>query len=238
MHIHGGPAGVVTNRFDAELQVLAGLGYAILAPNVRGSSGYGDDVLRGLMGEVGDGEYVDMMAGVDYVIENESVDPERLGVRGWSWGGVATSYAITQTDRFKAASIGAMVGNWAAETGPGFNFDVSLWYIGGAPWDNPEEWAKRSSLTHVRNVTTPTILFHGGRDETSSVGQSLMFFTALSDIGKAPVRYIKFPRQGHGIEEPRLERVHLVEEIRWFKNYIDGVDWEPWEAPRNPKAKN
>ena len=58
-----------------------------------------------------------------------------------------------------------------------------------------------------------------------------MFFTALRDIGKAPVRYIKFPRQGHGIEEPRLERVHLIEEIRWLKRYIDGVEWEPWEAP-------
>lgn len=230
--IHGGPAGVVTNRFDPEFQLLAGAGYAILAPNVRGSCCYGDEVLRGLMGEVGDGEFVDMMAGLDYAIENRDVDPERLGVRGWSWGGVASSYTITQTDRFKAASVGAMVGNWAAETGPGFNFDVSLWYIGGTPWDNPEEWAKRSSITHVRNVTTPTIIFHGARDETSSVGQSLMFFTALRDIGKAPVRYIKFPRQRHGIQEPRLERVHLVEEIRWFKKYIDGIDWNPWEMPK------
>jgi len=232
VHIHGGPAGVITNSFDAEFQVLAGLGYSILAPNVRGSSGYGDEVLRGLMGEVGDGEFIDMMAGVDFVIENRDIDPERLGVRGWSWGGVATSFTITQTDRFKAASVGAMVGNWAAETGPGFNFDVSLWYIGGTPWDNPEEWAQRSSITHVRNVTTPTIIFHGARDETSSVGQSLMFFTALRDIGKAPVRYIKFPRQRHGIEEPRLERVHLIEEIRWFKKYIDGIEWEPWEVPQ------
>lgn len=232
VHIHGGPAGVVQNRFAAEFQTLAGLGYAILAPNVRGSSGYGDEVLRGLMGEVGDGEYVDMMAGLDHTIANRDIDADRLAVRGWSWGGVATSFTITQTDRFKAASVGAMVGNWAAETGPGFNFDVALWYIGGTPWDNPEEWAKRSSITHVRNVVTPTIIFHGGRDETSSVGQSLMFFTALRDIGKAPVRYIKFPRQGHGIEEPRLERAHLIEEIRWFKKYVDGVDWEPWELPK------
>ncbi len=236
VHIHGGPAGVVTNSFDAEFQTLAGLGYAILAPNVRGSSGYGDEVLGGLIGEVGDGELFDMMAGLDYAIANRDIDPERLGVRGWSWGGVATSYTITQTNRFMAASVGAMVGNWAAETGPGFNFDVSLWYIGDAPWSHPEEWAKRSSITHVRNVTTPTIIFHGARDETSSVGQSLMFFTALRDLGKAPVRYIKFPRQGHGIEEPRLERVHLVEEIRWFKKHIEGVSWEPWELPKTVAA--
>ena len=231
VHIHGGPAGTVTNRFVPEFQVLAGLGYAILAPNVRGSSGYGDEVLRGLMGEVGDGEFIDMIHGVDYAIEHHDVDPDRLGVRGWSWGGVASGFTITQTARFKAASVGAGVSNWAAETGPGFNYDVSLWYIGGTPWDNPEEWAKRSAITHVKNVTTPTIIFHGARDETSSVGQSLMFFTALRDIGKAPVRYIKFPRQGHGIEEPRLKRVHLIEEIRWFKKYIEGSEWEPRSLP-------
>ena len=232
VHIHGGPAGAVINRFSPEFQVLAGLGYAVLAPNVRGSSGYGDELLRGLMGEVGDGEFLDMMAGVDYAIDNRDVDPERLGVRGWSWGGVATGYTITQTDRFEAASVGAGVSNWAAETGPGFNFDVTLWYIGDTPWDNPDEWAKRSAITHVKNVTTPTIIFHGGRDETSSVNQSLMFFTALRDIGKAPVRYVKFPRQAHGIREPRLARVHLVEEIRWFKKYIEGIDWEPWEVSK------
>jgi len=97
VHIHGGPAAAVLNRFDAEFQVLAGLGYAILAPNVRGSSGYGDELLRGLMGEVGDGEFIDMMAGLDYTIANRDIDPQRLGVRGWSWGGVASSYTITQT---------------------------------------------------------------------------------------------------------------------------------------------
>ena len=229
--IHGGPAAAALNQFSPEFQVLAGLGFAVLAPNVRGSSGYGDELLRGLMGEVGAGEFDDMMAGVDHAIAERDIDPERLGVRGWSWGGVATSYTITQTDRFRAASAGAMVCNWAAETGPGFNFDVSLWYIGGTPWDDPAEWALRSSITHVTQVTTPTIIFHGARDETSSVNQSLMFFTALRDIGKAPVRYLKFPRQRHGVDEPRLERVLLVEEVRWFEQHILGVEWEPWQLP-------
>ncbi|MCG8506405.1 MAG: S9 family peptidase [Sphingomonadales bacterium] len=227
LNIHGGPAGVIINRFRADFQVLAGQGYAVLGPNFRGSTGYGDALLRGLMGEVGDGEFVDNMTGVDHAIETRNIDPERLGVRGWSWGGVSSSYTVTQTDRFKAASIGAMVGNWAAETGPGFNYDVAFWYIGGTPWDNPEEWAKRSSITHVKNVTTPSIIFHGGKDTTSSVGQSLMFFTALRDIGKAPVRYIKFPREGHGVREPRHRRLLSIEEMKWFKKHIEGVDWTP-----------
>jgi dipeptidyl aminopeptidase/acylaminoacyl peptidase len=225
VHIHGGPAGVIENGFRHSFQILAGQGYSILAPNFRGSTGYGDDLLRGLIGEVGDGEYQDVMTGVDLVIAEKNVDPDRMGVRGWSWGGVSTSYVITQTDRFKAASIGAMVGNWAAETGPGFNFDVSLWYIGGMAWDNPEEWRQRSSITHVKNVSTPSIIFHGGRDETSSVGQSLMFYTALREIGKVPVRYMKFPREGHGIDEPRHVRRLESEEISWFKKYIDGEEW-------------
>jgi dipeptidyl aminopeptidase/acylaminoacyl peptidase len=121
-----------------------------------------------------------------------------------------------------------MVGNWAAETGPGFNYDVHHWYIGGTPWDNPAEWAKRSSITHVKNITTPSLILHGGSDTQSSVGQSLMFFTAIRDIGIAPVRYIKFPREGHRIHEPRLSRIYQIEEYKWFKKYIDGEDWQPW----------
>ena len=226
VYIHGGPPAAWEANFQKDFQIMTNAGYAILAPNPRGSQGYGEEFLQALRGEVGDGEFIDMMNGVDHVIANKNVDPDRLGVSGWSWGGVAASYTITQTQRFKAASIGAMVGNWAAETGPGFNFDVALWYIGGTPWDNPKEWAKRSSITHVKNVTTPSIIFHGGEDTTSSVGQSLMFFTALRDIGKAPVRYIKFPRQGHGVEEPRLLRILYSNELQWFKKYIDGIEWE------------
>jgi len=229
VHIHGGPSGVVENSYRPSFQIFGGLGYAVLGPNYRGSTGYGDDLLRGLMGEVGDGEHVDIMSGVDFVIANYDIDPEQLAVRGWSWGGVSSGYLITQVHRFKAASVGAGVFNWAAETGPGFNFDVSLWYIGGTPWDNPEEWAQRSAITHVKNVQTPTILFHGGEDTTSSVNQSLMYFTALRDIGKVPVRYIKFPRQGHGIDEPRLQRINLIEEVRWFEKYVKGEDWIPWK---------
>jgi dipeptidyl aminopeptidase/acylaminoacyl peptidase len=227
VHIHGGPAGVVENTFRPEFHIFGGLGYAVLGPNYRGSTGYGDKILRGLMGEVGDGEHADVMSGVDYVIKNYEIDPDRMAVRGWSWGGVSTGYLITHVHRFKAALAGCGVYNWAAECGPGYNYDVSLWYIGGTPWDNPEEWAKRSAITYVKNVKTPTLLIHGGKDTVSSVNQSLMYSTALRDIGKIPVRYIKLPRQGHAITEPRLQRIALVEEIRWFKKYVEGEKWQP-----------
>lgn len=227
VHIHGGPAGVVENTFRSEFHIFGGLGYAVLGPNYRGSTGYGDKILRGLMGEVGDGEHADVMSGVDYVIENYDIDPDRMAVRGWSWGGVSTGYLITHIHRFKAALAGCGVFNWAAECGPGYSYDVSLWYIGGTPWDNPEEWARRSAITYVKNVKTPILLVHGGKDTVSSVNQSLMYSTALRGVGKIPVRYIKLPRQGHSITEPRLQRVALVEEIRWFKKYMEGEEWQP-----------
>jgi dipeptidyl aminopeptidase/acylaminoacyl peptidase len=227
VHIHGGPPGIVDNSFRPEFHVFGGLGYAILGPNFRGSTGYGDQFLLALTGEVGDGEHADVMSGVDYVIEHNNIDPDKMAVRGWSWGGVSTGHLVTHEHRFKAARAGAGVFDWAAEVGPGFTFDVSNWYIGGTPWDNPEEWQKRSAVTHARNVKTPLLIVHGGADTTSSVHQSLIYFTALRDVGNIPVRYIKLPRQGHDIEEPRLRRVALVEEIRWFEKYVKGVEWNP-----------
>jgi dipeptidyl aminopeptidase/acylaminoacyl peptidase len=230
LFIHGGPPGHFENGFRGHFHMYTGLGYAVLAPNVRGSDSYGDKILRGLIGEVGDGEFIDQMSGVDHVIELGYVDPDQLGIRGGSWGGVSSGYTITQTDRFKAASVICGVCNWAAEVGPGFSFDVGLWYIGGKPWTNREEWVKRSSITHVTNVTKTAVLFiHGAEDQTSSVGQSLMYSSALMDIGKVPVRYIKFPREGHGFNEPRHRRIFSVEEIKWMQKYVRGIEWEPWK---------
>ena len=229
LHIHGGPPGHFSNQFRPSFHIYAGLGYASLGPNIRGSDSYGDDLLTALMGDVGGGEYEDLITGVDFLIAERHVDPERLALRGWSWGGILGSWVITQTDRFKAASLGAMVGSWTAETGPGLSFDLRLHYIGGAHWINPEEWRRVSSLWYVKNVTTPTLLLHGDRDRTSTPNQSLMFFTALKDIGKAPVRYVSFPRESHDFREPRHLRTRSIEEVKWMQKHVRGIDWEPWE---------
>jgi dipeptidyl aminopeptidase/acylaminoacyl peptidase len=230
LQIHGGPSGYWANEFDPELILYAGLGYAVLGPNVRGSSGYGDDLLRGLMGDVGGGEYQDLMTGVDHVVEAGYADPERMGVAGWSWGGVLGGWVITQTDRFKAASVGAGVSNWVAESGPGYNWDVSNWYIGGKHWTNRDEWRRRSAINFVENVRTPTLFLHGEQDQTSSTNQTMVFFDALQELG-VPTRFIKFPRQKHGIEEPRLLRIRVIEEIRCMQKYVRGLDWSPWVRP-------
>lgn len=236
LHIHGGPAGVFTNTFNPRAHVWAGLGYVQLSPNVRGSSGYTDELLRGNMYDIGGGDYDDLMTGVDHVLEMGLADEDQLGLRGWSYGGILGGWTITQTDRFKGASVGAMVSDWTSEYGPGFNHDVSLWYIGGTPWDNPEAWRERSPLTHVANITTPTLILHGMNDRTDTEPQSMMFFQALKDQGRE-TRYIRFPREPHGFREPRHQRTRDVEEIRWIQKYVRGIEWEPWQRPDKDAPK-
>jgi dipeptidyl aminopeptidase/acylaminoacyl peptidase len=236
LNIHGGPAGCFTNSFRASYHIYAGLGYVSLSPNVRGSSGYTDRLREANTVQAGDGigkgDYLDLMNGVNHLIEQEFVDPDRMGLRGWSYGGILGGWTITQTDRFKAASIGAGVYDWPSEYGPGFNHDVRLWHIGGTPWDNPEAWREQSAYTHVKNVTTPTFLIHGINDPTDTEAQSMIFFTAIKDIGKAPVRYIRVPREPHGFREPRHQRIRDIEEIKWMQKYVLGMDWKPWERPK------
>jgi len=239
LNIHGGPAGSFRNAFSPMYHIYAGLGYASLSPNVRGSSGYTDRLREGNTVARGDGigfgDFQDLMTGVDALIAQGIADPDRLALRGWSYGGILGGWTITQTDRFKAASIGAGVYDWTSEYGPGFNNDVRLWHIGGTPWDNPDGYRNQSALTHVKNVTTPTLLIHGMNDTTDTEQQSMMYFTALKDIGRAPVRYLKVPREPHGFREPRHQRQRDIEEIRWMQLHVLGQDWTPWERAEPKK---
>ncbi len=236
LHIHGGPAGVFTENFSTRYHVWAGLGFVQLAPNVRGSSGYTDELLRGNMKDIGGGDYEDLMTGVDHLIEKGIVDEDKMAVRGWSYGGILGGTVITKTDRFKAASLGAMVSDWTSEYGIGFNYDVKLWYIGGTPWQNPEGYRSKSPLTNAKNVTTPTLLMHGNNDRTDTEPQSMMFFAALKDMGKT-VRYIRFPREPHGFREPRHQRTRDVEEIKWVMKHTLNEAWEPKEMLDKKKEK-
>ena len=243
LNIHGGPGGVFSDRFSAIYHIYAGLGYVSLSPNVRGSGGYTDKLKEGntfyaAQDGIGLGDYHDLMNGVDYVIQEGYVDPERMALRGWSYGGILGGFTITQTDRFKAASIGAGVYDWTSEYGPGHNHDVRYWVIGGTPWDNPEAYRNQSALTHVKNVTTPTLLIHGMEDPTDKEPQSMMFFTALKDIGKVPVRYLRVPREPHGFREARHQRVRDIEEIQWMQKHVLGIDWTPWERKEEKKEKS
>jgi dipeptidyl aminopeptidase/acylaminoacyl peptidase len=223
--VHGGPAGVWDVGFRGINEVYTGLGWALLEPNVRGSSSYGDTLLRGNMKDIGGGDYQDLMTGVDKLIADGIADPDHLAIRGWSYGGILGGWTLTQTNRFKAASLGAMVTDWSSEYAMGFNHDVHLWYIGGTPWDNAAAWRQQSSYTHIANVTTPTLLLHGERDTTDTIGQSMMYYQALKDRG-VPVKFIRFPREPHGFREPHHQRIRDTEEIHWLMKYARGIDWK------------
>ena len=167
--IHGGPAGVFSAPSSATaspypLAAFAARGYAVLRANPRGSSGYGKAFRVANRADWGGGDYQDLMSGVDRVIAMGVADPERLGVMGWSYGGFMTSWVVTQTKRFKAASAGAAVTNLMSFTGvtdiPGFVPD----YFGGEYWDTFDAWRAHSALFQVKGVTTPTLIQHGDAD--------------------------------------------------------------------------
>ena len=225
LSIHGGPAGVWSTSFRGINHVYTSLGWAVLEPNVRGSTSYGDSLLRGNMKDIGGGDYWDAMTGVDAVIAQGIADPNQMAVRGWSYGGILGGWTITQTQRFKAASLGAMVADWASEYAMGFNHDVRLWYIGGTPWENPEAYRKQSSYTYINKVTTPTLLLHGEQDETCTIGQSMMFYQGLRDRGITS-RFIRFPREPHGFREPHHIRMRDAEEISWLMKHTRGIEWK------------
>jgi dipeptidyl aminopeptidase/acylaminoacyl peptidase len=205
--------------------VYTSLGWAVLEPNVRGSSSYGDALLRGNLKDIGGGDYQDLMSGVDKLIADGIADPARLAVRGWSYGGILGGWTIAQTNRFKAASLGAMVADWASEYAMGFNHDVRLWYIGGTPWENPEAFRQKSAYTHIARVQTPTIIIHGENDTTDTIGQSMIYYQGLKDRG-VPVRFIRFPREPHGFREPAHQRIRDAEEISWLMKYTLGKEWK------------
>jgi len=225
LSVHGGPAGAWDLSFRGINHVYTSLGWAVLEPNVRGSSTYGDTLLRGNMKDIGGGDYNDLMSGVDKLVADGIADPDHLAIRGWSYGGILGGWTITQTSRFKAASLGAMVSDWTSEYAMGFNHDVRLWYIGGTPWESADAYRRQSSYTHIAKVTTPTLLLHGERDTTDTIGQSMIYYQGLKDRG-VPTRFIRFPREPHGFREPHHVRIRDTEEISWLMKYARGIDWK------------
>ena len=129
---------------------------------------------------------------------------------------------------------GAMVSDWVSEFGPGFNYDVTRWYLGGDPWTNTRLWRERSSLTHVNEVTTPTLVLHGDEDTTDTPAQSMNYFFGLRrhDV---PSRYVRFPGEPHGLRTMKHQRVRSVEEIEWFQKYVRGL--QNYKYPDRPKKE-
>jgi dipeptidyl aminopeptidase/acylaminoacyl peptidase len=216
--------GVYSESFIANPQIypvaaFAAHGVAVLRANPRGSSGYGKAFRQANQKDWGGGDYRDLMAGVDHLIERGVADPDRLGVLGWSYGGYMTSWIITQTPRFKAASVGAGVTNLLSFTGttdiPGFIPD----YFGAQPWEDLDTYRAHSAMFHVRGVTTPTLIQHPEADVRVPISQGCELYNALRQQG-VPVRMLVLPRQPHGPTEPKMLLKVMQTNLEWFDRYL------------------
>lgn len=231
-YVHGGPSAKFGKSFSPQiggaspvqgesypLHVLAGEGFAILLPNPRGSYGYGERFRMANVGDWGNGDYQDIMAGIDYVIEKGIADPDRLGIMGRSYGGYMTSWIITQTNRFKAASLGAGMSNLISFYGqtdiPGY----MEYYFNGNPWTAWKEYVRRSPIFHAMRVETPTLIEHGEKDMRVPLPQAREFYRALKKKG-VPVEFIIYPHQGHSIRAPKFQRDMMMRNLNWFIRWL------------------
>ena len=224
LNIHGGPAGVFAESFIGRhgiypLATFASRGYAVLRPNPRGSGGYGAKFRYANTGDWGGGDFEDDQTGVDHVISMGVADPDRMAVMGWSYGGFMTSWTITQTQRFKAAVVGAAVTNLWSFTGtadiPGFLPD----YFGGEPWDKFEAFQKHSPMTFVKNVKTPTLILHGEADIRVPISQGYEYYNALKRQGVL-AKMVVYPRTPHGPREPKFVLDIMQRHLDWVDKYV------------------
>jgi dipeptidyl aminopeptidase/acylaminoacyl peptidase len=215
---HGGPSGAVTESFNSTNQFLAGNGFMILQPNFSGSSNYGQEFLNSNRGQFGIRDYDDCMTGVDFCIEKGWADPDRLVCYGWSYGGYMSFWIVTQTDRFKGVSPGAGLTNLFSMYSTSDIPCYMAWFF-GLPWKNEETYKKHSPIHYVKQVKSPVLIMHGANDERVPTGQAVEFYQALRDLGKE-VTFILYPREGHGIREPRHQIDRLQRYLFFFAKHV------------------
>lgn len=215
---HGGPQGQYGNYFSHEFQLLAAEGYVVLYTNPRGSTGYGYEFGRAIWADWGNKDLKDVIAGVDYAIKQGYVEPERIGISGWSYGGMMTNFAIVWTDRFKAAVSGAGVADYFSSYGYD---DCQNWWETelGLPWENFELYRKISPIKDVKKVKTPTLFMCGQNDYRCPLPQSEQMYLSLKRLG-VETELVIYPGQSHGISRPdfRIDRLNRI--IQWFNKYL------------------
>jgi dipeptidyl aminopeptidase/acylaminoacyl peptidase len=230
---HGGPASSDKFSFHSSSRyepVLTAMGYFVFKPNYRGSTGYGDDFLRDMVGNYFNQAHKDVMAGVDHLIDRGLVDGDRMAKMGWSAGGHMTNKIITYTDRFKAASSGAGAINWISMYAQS---DVRIYrtpWFGGTPWEENspiEQYMADSPLFDVHRVTTPTLVLVGENDNRVPMPQSVELYRALKHNG-VPTHLYVAPDQGHGWRELQQRLFKANVELDWFERWVMDreYDWE------------
>ncbi len=222
--VHGGPAYAWDFAFKPSWQYLAAQGYAILAPNPRGGTGYGQKFVEVNFEELASKVFQDIMEGMDYVIKEGISDPDKLALYGYSFGGYMTAWIVTHTNRYKAAMLGAGLTNLTS-----FYAQCDLqtvWdkaHIGATPWDDPQLYQQISPITYVKQVKTPTLIMYGANDIRVPPAQGQEFYIALKKIG-IPVQFVTYPREGHGMRELQHRRDFLERTLRWYNKYALGKE--------------
>jgi dipeptidyl aminopeptidase/acylaminoacyl peptidase len=190
-------------------------------PNYRGGAGRGHSFAKAARGNVGLGDFPDIMSAVDAAVERGIADPDRLGIGGWSQGGFMTAWAVTQTNRFKAGVMGAGVSDWGMLT---LTSDVPTFesVLGGSrPWDGagPHRHAEISPISYAARAETPLLMLHGKNDERVPVSQAIGFERALRERG-VPVELVIYPREPHGVRERAHQRDILRRVLAWYDRWL------------------
>jgi len=220
LRIHGGPASQYSTGFELEWQVLAAYGYAVIAANPRGSTGYGTAFSRAIFADWGNKDFEDVMAAVDHVVAKGVADPDRLGVGGWSYGGILTNYVIAKTNRFKAAVAGAGASNYLANYGTDhyqYEYELEL----GLPWKTRELWLSLSSpFFDVEKITTPTLFLCGALDVNVPLINSEQQYQVMRRVGKAETELVVYPDQWHSIRTPSYQKDRLERYLAWYDRFL------------------
>jgi dipeptidyl aminopeptidase/acylaminoacyl peptidase len=230
VYVHGGPGGGFTYGLFPQFMhlvsqvdpyptaAMAALGYAVLFPMPRGGAGYGEAGQRAIVNAWGEGDYKDIMRGVDHLIAEGIADPDRLGIMGASYGGYMTNWIVTQTGRFKAASAGASLSDLSDTfyLSEGGEFMVGYFK---RPWENRASYEAHSPLTFAERVTTPLLIQHGEADPRVPIAGAWKFYRALKAMGKN-VEFEIYPRGGHVLREPMLQREQMRRNLEWFTKWI------------------
>jgi dipeptidyl aminopeptidase/acylaminoacyl peptidase len=219
LFIHGGPVGQDEYEFDLTRQVYAAAGFAVAAVNYRGSSGRGIDFTRSIYGDWGNKEVMDIIGAANHLIKQGIADENRMGIAGWSYGGISTNYTIATDQRFKAAVSGA--GSSLQLTMYGSDQYISQYETElGAPWKNTNKWIKLSyPFFHADRIKTPTLFMASQNDFNVPVAGAEQMYQALRSLG-IPTELVIYPKQNHGITVPSYRIDRYQRHIAWFDKYL------------------
>lgn len=222
LFIHGGPVGQDEYEFDLTRQIYAAAGFAVAAVNYRGSSGRGVDFTRSIYGDWGNKEVMDIIGAANHLIKQGIADENRMGIAGWSYGGISTNYTIATDHRFKAAVSGA--GSSLQLTMYGSDQYISQYETElGAPWKNTNKWIKLSyPFFHADKIKTPTLFMASQNDFNVPVAGAEQMYQALRSLG-IPTELVIYPNQNHGISVPSYLMDRYQRHIAWFDKYLKNV---------------